>query len=1844
MLHTQSIRGRVTRLDAIILMVVLSVSALVAPVEAQYTTAAGTPTFTTAFPVEMGFTNLSNGNLHIEIPIGSFPQRGSLPYNARLVYDSVIWKILGTTWQPTNIPNSMGGWRLITGGEPGGPISYYTFSNPCDTPPPIQSRTQYSTFSWTAPDGTTHRFPIVTMKDLTICNEGVATGSAFADDSSGYFMSVTNYTSATVYAPDGTEVYPTVMDTNGNYFSKDSNGNIVDTIQRTPITVTTNGNTITYAILNAQGTRTNVIVTTTSVSASTSFGESGVTECQTTCTVTAIQSIAFDDGTSYQFTYDSGHFAELTGMTLRTGAAITYGYTTFVDDLGNSSRWLSSKAVGGNTWSFTPFAQSQTAQQVTVGLPTVPTGDKIIYSFYLNNGAWKSGATYVDATKGTLLYVTDSWDTSQSCPYSGCTGSAYVRKLTESTQFPSGPTKKVTYSYNSTQTGQVSEIDESDFSTGTAPILRKTFYTYASLTNTVSKPYQVTVKDGSGVMYSQATYTYDEPSYLTATSGLTRGTTVSSPGNATTVSRWVSSTASPLISHTNFYDTGVAFKAIDPNTSFTQYGYMCQGAYPNSIAVGGLTTMLNWDCNTGLLVSTTDPNNQTTTNHYDSESRLKETDYPDSGQKTINYNLSASGSNIVVNTKIDASKVFTTTSLLDGLGRTYQSQVNSDAVAPDYVNTTYDQIGRIQSVSNSYRSPSDPTYGITSYAYDILGRTTQITRPDNQTVLYSYTARATSVQDEGNGSNRIQKIYQNDGIGRLSSVCEVSGTTLSGLSPTPGACNQDIAATGFLTTYQYDPLGNLTNVTQGGLNPRGMTYDGLSRLVSETIPEVQNSTTIYGYNSNGDMYQRVRPTVNQTTPTVTTTTTYSYDSLHRLTQIQYSDGTPSANFYYDETSVSGLSLQNAKGRMTHSYRATGTTCAMNVLSYDPMGRIANEWQQAPYRCTAGSFDQLAYQYNYAGEVTSFSNGQSVTFNNSYDVGGSFLSMTSNLSDSQHPANLISNVQYNPLGMVTAATLGNGLTDTFTYDRRGWIDSGASSTASTQVTIPAKPGSGSITVGGVGEQSASVLTQAATHATGSVTITGTEQFVIPSDCPVPVKPTCKVYDSGTVWAKLNGTTITVSFLQGSTYSSIAAALATAINNNATFHNMFTISSTGGVVNLSSVATGTAANFTLTAGYTWDQGDFPSHSSFTTAVSVTNGQNAVYTTVYDSGTVTVTINGSFTKSVPYGNGGSTVSVASALATALSSSGSPVTASSGGTPTITITSTTAGAATDYSVVSSSQTNDPAHFASPSFNVTPPSTALAGGANSTTQIIPANAIYSFSISNPANGTTGYAGNGSILYANDSANGNWAYTYDDFNRLKTAAQSGLSFSYVYDRYGNRWQQNVTGGVGNSPQYSFDANNRVISGNGITYDAAGNVINDSVHTYNYDAENRLISVDANGGTASYIYDAQGRRVQATTGSGTVDFLFNLQGKAITAINASNGGWLRGEIWSPLGYLATYQSSTTYFNHVDWLGTVRMRSNVSGAPMETYTSLSFGDALSGVGVSPVHFTGAERDTETSLDHLMFRQYSSTQGRWMMPDPAGLAATDPTNPQSWNRYSYVLNNPMNAIDFLGLSCGNPHDGTPCVVPVTDTPTGQAPIDWGSQDPFRLMLLPLDPATPPAKTKQSAKCIPPSALKNLAKVGLAAPFLAYKASQAGAWLTGGTVGVGVGGGAGFGLGPKGFAAVGGSVSGSAVFKTDGTGNSALVLSFAPPQLSAMSTNPKLNDAGAAANIGIQLSADSTVVPTTTTVSGSAPDVNGSFEIVGFDWNPGGVGLQLGPGIGARAGGSLGAQLSVSIPICKE
>ena len=83
---------------------------------------------------------------------------------------------------------------------------------------------------------------------------------------------------------------------------------------------------------------------------------------------------------------------------------------------------------------------------------------------------------------------------------------------------------------------------------------------------------------------------------------------------------------------------------------------------------------------------------------------------------------------------------------------------------------------------------------------------------------------------------------------------------------------------------------------------------------------------------------------------------------------------------------------------------------------------------------------------------------------------------------------------------------------------------------------------------------------------------------------------------------------------------------------------------------------------------------------------------------------------------------------------------------------------------------------------------------------------------------------------------------------------------------------------------------------------------------------------------------------------------------------------------------------------------------------------------------------------TLDDFMFRRYSPGQGRWISPDPAGLAAVDPTNPQTWNRYAYVANNPLSFVDPLGLQQCAPGCGG-CTIDGcgSNLSGGGAPGDW-------------------------------------------------------------------------------------------------------------------------------------------------------------------------------------------------------
>jgi RHS repeat-associated protein len=121
------------------------------------------------------------------------------------------------------------------------------------------------------------------------------------------------------------------------------------------------------------------------------------------------------------------------------------------------------------------------------------------------------------------------------------------------------------------------------------------------------------------------------------------------------------------------------------------------------------------------------------------------------------------------------------------------------------------------------------------------------------------------------------------------------------------------------------------------------------------------------------------------------------------------------------------------------------------------------------------------------------------------------------------------------------------------------------------------------------------------------------------------------------------------------------------------------------------------------------------------------------------------------------------------------------------------------------------------------------------------------------------------------------------------------------------------------------------------------------------------------------------------------------------------------------------SGTTYLT-ADHLGSTRLVTDGGGNPVHRFDYMPFGEDLSGFGnrnliasynmsaVPTEKFTGKERDAETGLDYFGARYFSSAQGRWTSPDKP-FADQHIEDPQSWNLYAYVRNNPLRLVDDTG-----------------------------------------------------------------------------------------------------------------------------------------------------------------------------------------------------------------------------------
>jgi RHS repeat-associated protein len=257
----------------------------------------------------------------------------------------------------------------------------------------------------------------------------------------------------------------------------------------------------------------------------------------------------------------------------------------------------------------------------------------------------------------------------------------------------------------------------------------------------------------------------------------------------------------------------------------------------------------------------------------------------------------------------------------------------------------------------------------------------------------------------------------------------------------------------YVTQYLYDALGNLLCVEQHGNSPSGphsdvtagtgcsadpgndanstwrvrrFTYDSLSRLLTGHNPE--SGLISYSYDAVGNLLQKTSPAANQTV-TATTTISYCYDALHRLTGKAYSAqscplSSPVVTYAYDQGT-------NGIGHLTSLTDQAGSAS----YSYDILGRLSSENRTVTVG-TKTITKTMSYTYNLDGSVAALTYPSGAVITYAPDSAGRTVSAI----DKDNSINYVTGATYNAASALTGSTYGqngsfSGIVNSFSFNNR-----------------------------------------------------------------------------------------------------------------------------------------------------------------------------------------------------------------------------------------------------------------------------------------------------------------------------------------------------------------------------------------------------------------------------------------------------------------------------------------------------------------------------------------------------------------------------------------------------------------------------------------------------------------------------------------------------------------------------------------------------------------------------------------------------------------------------------------
>lgn len=671
---------------------------------------------------------------------------------------------------------------------------------------------------------------------------------------------------------------------------------------------------------------------------------------------------------------------------------------------------------------------------------TIPLANKVTTLFCKTDGSAVSTVTALAHDTPTLHFMGPGWG-----PY-------IYSQPTYATQPINGIVERDVY-------GLVASSNCDSDTPSQGSLLRKETTTFLSsdanhgtmsLAHTPTFPSIETTYDANNNIAAQTTYEYDIYSGSSHAALIASGASQldSAPGgsyrgNVTAVTKMVDSSNS-VTSYSQYYDTGSLHIAIDPKGNQTTYGYGADYLFPTTVKDAlNYTDSYTYYGSTGQVHTHTDLNQKTTTYGYDSGLRLSSVTLPpdpNNGNASGGVSFSHVSPNLVKQYTTQSSGIQVEKDYIyDGLGRQTETQL----MDPDhhtcsngviYTDTTYDNSGRVSTVSNPFCSTGDSTYGLTTTQYDGVNRKTHIYHPGNSSISWAYSGNVIDSYDET--SRHRQQL--NDALGQLVIVLE----------PDPSSNIPSLE-----TDYQYNGLGDLVRVDQWGGSQgssgdriRQFQYDSLSRLTyacnSESLPNGSSCdgstwSTVYQYDLNSNLHTK--------TDLRGVTITYNYDALSRLSSKTYSGGSAAATlsscYQYDAST-------NGTGRLSAEWTQAGTCPSSppnspetrhTIVTYDVMGRVTADQQCHRGKCSSGTPAVSGMHYDLAGNLTSYSNGfASIEMGQTYDAAGRLQSIGSSLYGSQYPsypATLLSVGANSPAGSIQNMNFGPVITVTRSYDSR-----------------------------------------------------------------------------------------------------------------------------------------------------------------------------------------------------------------------------------------------------------------------------------------------------------------------------------------------------------------------------------------------------------------------------------------------------------------------------------------------------------------------------------------------------------------------------------------------------------------------------------------------------------------------------------------------------------------------------------------------------------------------------------------------------------------------------------------